>query len=162
MLVAVDDVVGRQELAPDGRSLVVALQTFFGSTLKHRSIKVFRVDLQHIHNIFPCPRYRFLLEIITKTPVAEHLEHGVMVGVVSHLLQVVVLAAHAKAFLRVGHALAFGLYVAKNDVLELVHTCIGEHQCGVVLDDHWGGRHDKVLFAFKEFLERLPDFICCH
>ena len=33
-----------------------------------------------------------LLEVVAKRPVAEHLEHGVVVRIVSHLLQVVVLA----------------------------------------------------------------------
>ena len=55
MLIAVDDVVFRQELLPDACSLVVASQSFLGTTLEHRGIEVIRVYLQHIHNVFPRP-----------------------------------------------------------------------------------------------------------
>ena len=81
-----------------------------------------------------------MLEVIPKGPVSKHLKHRVVVRIMAHLLEVVVLTAHAQTFLRVGHAAALGFDVAENDVLELVHTGVGEHQRGIVLDHHRGRR----------------------
>ncbi|CCZ49491.1 putative uncharacterized protein [Bacteroides sp. CAG:661] len=99
MLVAVQDVVFRQELFPVGGGFVVAFEAFFGTSLEDGGIQVLRVDFQHVHQVFPGPGNGFLLEVVAERPVAQHLEHGVVVGVVADLLQVVVLAADAKALL---------------------------------------------------------------
>ena len=160
MLVAVQDVVFRQELFPVGGGFVVAFEAFFGTSLEDGGIQVLRVDFQHVHQVFPGPGNGFFLEVVAERPVAQHLEHGVVVGVVADLLQVVVLAADAKALLRVGHPFVFRRVVAQNDVLELVHSRIGKHQCGVVLDYHGSGGHDVVTLALEETLERVSDFVC--
>jgi hypothetical protein len=48
--------------------------------------------------------------------------------------------------------------VAKKDILELVHSCIGEHEGGVIFNDHWcGGNYMMVLFPEK-IKKGLPDF----
>jgi hypothetical protein len=57
--------------------------------------------LKNISEQFPAPFNGFVFKIIAKAPVAQHFEHGVMVGVHPHFFQVVVLAAYAQAFLRV-------------------------------------------------------------
>ena len=103
MFVAVDDVIGRQVFSPDSCRLVVASKSFFGRTLKDRCIQVRRVDLEHIHDIFPREIDGFGFEIITERPVTEHLEHGVVVGIVSYFLQVIMLTRHAQTFLTVCH-----------------------------------------------------------
>ena len=59
---------------------------------------------QTLDEKFPGPIDRFLLEIIAETPVAEHLEKGVVIGVEADVFEVVVFAAGADAFLRVGGA----------------------------------------------------------
>jgi hypothetical protein len=50
----------------------------------------------------------FLLEVIAEAPVAEHLEHRVVVRVDAHFLQVVVLPRNTQALLRIGDALVLG------------------------------------------------------
>ena len=150
-----------QVLLPVAGCFVVASKTLLGATFEDGGIEVLGVQLQHIHQIFPCPADGLLLEIVTERPVAEHLEHGVVVGVVAHLLEVVVLATNAQTLLRVGHTLALGRGIAQNDILELVHTGIGKHQCGVVLHDHRSRGHDEVLLGLKKTLERVSDFVCC-
>ena len=102
MLVAVDDMVFGEELFPDGSSLLISAEPFFGTALEDCCIEVLGVYLQYINDIFPCPTDGFLLEVVAKGPVAEHLEHGVVVGVVAYLFEVVVLAADAEALLAVG------------------------------------------------------------
>ena len=78
-------------LRPVLGSLIVARDILLGRTLEHRHIEVFGIQLQHIHQILPCHVDGTFLEVVTETPVTEHLEHGVVVGVVTHFLQVVVL-----------------------------------------------------------------------
>ena len=99
MLVTVDDVVLRQELFPVGSGLVVAAQAFFGAAFEDGSVEIFGIDFQHVHQVFPGPGDGFLLEVVAERPVAQHLEHGVVIRVVSHFFQVVVLSADAQALL---------------------------------------------------------------
>ena len=56
-------------------------------------------QLEHLRQQFPGPGNGVLFEIVAKAPVAQHLKHRVVVGVVAYLLQVVVLAADAQALL---------------------------------------------------------------
>ena len=102
MLVAVDDVVGRYVLQPVAGSLVVAFQALGGVALEDGDIQVLGVQLQHVDQILPGHVDGALLEVVAKRPVAQHLEHRVVVRVVSHLLEVVVLTRDAQALLRIG------------------------------------------------------------
>ena len=99
VLVAVDDMVGRHVLSPVGGSLVVAYEVLFLRAFENCHVEVFRVELEHIDEIFPCHVDGTLFEIIAEAPVSEHLKHGVMISVVSHLFEVVVLTADAEALL---------------------------------------------------------------
>ena len=99
VLVAVQDMILGEELLPDGSGFVVTLQTLFLATLKYSSVEVLGVQLENIYQILPCPADSLLLEVVTERPVTQHLEHGVVVGIVSYLLQVIVLAAYAQALL---------------------------------------------------------------
>ena len=160
VLVAVDDMVFRKELFPIGSRLVVAAQPLFGTSLEDGGIEVVRIQFQHVHQVFPCPGDGLFLEIIAERPVTQHLEHGVVVRVVSHFFQVIVLSADTQALLRVGHALPLRRMVAQNDVFELVHSRVGEHQRGVIFYHHGSRGYDMVSFALEETLERVSDFIC--
>ena len=153
VLVAVDDVVGRHVLCPILRCLVVTGNILFRRALEHRHVEVFRVQLQHVHQILPRHVDGPFLEVVAERPVAQHLEHGVVIGVVTYLLQVVVLTADAQTLLRIGTAARFRVAGTQNDIFPLVHTCVGEHQRGVVLDNHRCRGHDGVLLRLKELLE---------
>ena len=144
VLVAVDDMVGRNMLQPIACSLIVASESFFLGTFEHSDIEVFGVEFQHIHQILPSHINGSLLEVVSERPVAQHLEHGVVIGVMSYLFQVVVLAADAEALLAVGPPARFRVACTQDDILPLVHTCVGEHQGGVVLHHHRCRRHDGM------------------
>ena len=159
--VTVDDMVSREVFLPVACCLIVALQTFGSVTLEHCGIEVLGIELEHIDEIFPRPVDSLFLEVVAKRPVSEHLKHGVVVGVETHLFQVVMLTAHAQALLRIGRSLKLRRNVSKNDVLELIHTCIGEHKCRVVLDDHRCRGHDSVSLAAEEIFERFSNFFSC-
>ena len=102
---------------------------------------------------------RALLEIVAEREVAEHLEEGVVARGVADIVEVVVLAAGAHAFLR-GHGAAVGpLFEAGEDVLELHHAGIGEHQRRVVARHERARRHDLVVVAGEEIDEAFADFV---
>ena len=162
VLVAQEDVVLGQVLAPGLLRLGVELGAVFGGAFEHGGVEEVLVDAVHAGQEFPGPVDGLGLEVVAEAPVAEHLEHRVVVGIVSDFFQVVVLAAHAQALLRVGGAQVRGLGVAQEDVLELVHAGVGEHQGGVVLDDHRRGRHDGVALGCEEVEEFLSDFLGGH
>ena len=136
VLVAVDDMVGRDMLGPIRRSLIITFQVLFLGTLEYGDVQVGRVEVQYVYKIFPRIVYGSLLEVVAEAPVAEHLEHGVVVGVVPHLLKVVVLAAHAEAFLCVRAAPWLRRPCPEDNVFPLIHTGVSEHQRRVVLDNH--------------------------
>ena len=136
VLVAVYYMALGKMLFPYRGCLVIACETLVCCSLKHGGIQTLGVKVKHVNEILPCPVYGFLLEVVAKRPVAQHLKHRVVVCVHAHLFEVVVLAAHAKALLRVGYPFIFGCFVAEYDVLELVHAGIRKHECGVILYDH--------------------------
>ncbi len=76
----------------------------------------------------PGEQDRALLEIIAEGEIAEHLEEGVVARGVADIVEIVVLAAGAHAFLRRGRAQGFRLLGAGEHVLERHHAGIGEHQ----------------------------------
>ena len=149
-------------LSPILCGLVVACNALFFAAFEHRNIEVFRIKVQHIYQVFPGIVYGLALKIVAKAPITQHLEHGVMVGVVAHFFQVVMLSAYAKTLLRVGPAARFGVARAQNDVFPLVHACVGEHQCGVVFNHHGGRGLYLMSFTLKELFEGVAYFVRCH
>jgi hypothetical protein len=100
-----------------------------------------------------------LLEIVAERKIAEHLEEGVVACGVADIVEVVVLAAGADAFLRRNRAHIGTLFQAGEDVLELHHAGIGEHQCRVVARHERRRRHDFVPLARKKVEKARPDVV---
>ncbi len=94
LLVPIDDAVFADMFFPVAISLHVSRLSVLFITTKNSHVKSVLVDLHHLSKVFPSIGDGFLFEIIAKRPVAQHFEHGVMVGVVADFLQVVVLARH--------------------------------------------------------------------
>ena len=99
VLVTINNMVLADVLAPVACRLVVAGKSFAVVALEYCYVQVLRVEFQYIYKVFPSHIYGAFLEVVAKRPVAEHLEHGVVVGVVTYFLQVVVLAADAQTLL---------------------------------------------------------------
>ena len=91
---------------------LVELARLAGPGLVNRRVKPLRRKFPALDQQFPRPFDRFLLEIIAKAPVAEHLEKRVVIGVESDVFEIVVFAAGANAFLRVGDARRIPLAVS--------------------------------------------------
>ena len=73
-----------------------------------------------------------------------------VVSIHTHFLQVVVLAAYTQALLGIGYTGMIGYTIAEEVVFELVHTCIGKQQGGVVLDHYRCRGHNIMSFAFEK------------
>ena len=137
VLVAVDDVVGRYVLCPVTCSLVVALQTFLLAALEHGNVEVLWVELQYFSKVFPCHIDGTLLEVVAEAPVTEHLEHGVVISIMTYLFEVVVLTANTETFLSINTTyILTWVLCTEDDVFPLVHTSICKHQRRVILDNH--------------------------
>ena len=99
------------------------------------------------------------LEVIAEAEITQHLEEGVVSGGVADVVQVVVLAAGADAFLGGRGAVVGTLLRPGEDVLELDHARIGEEQGGVVARDERGGFHDGVTVAGEKAQEIGADVV---
>ena len=135
-------------------------------------VEALRRKFPDAHNQLPSPIDGFLFEIIAKTPIAQHLEECVVIGVQPHILQVVVFAAGADALLGVGGAgrLAWDgagpfvhvrrAFIEENGD-ELIHARVGEEQAGGI--GHQAGRRDNgVPLGFEEIQKGLPNFSRSH
>ena len=136
VLVSKEDMILRHMFFPGLASLGIEFCAIFGRAFEYGRIKLGLVNLVNFCEKFPCPVDRLCLEIVSETPVSEHLEHGVVTSVVTHRLEVVVLSAHAEALLAVCRPAELRCAVSEENVFELVHSGIGKHQCRVVLYDH--------------------------
>ena len=131
-----------------------------GRRFVNRGVKPLRGKFPTLDHQFPRPFDRFLLEIIAKAPVPEHLEKRVVIGIESHVIEIVVFAAGANAFLGVGRAAAArplaAFRLAQKNRHELVHARVGEKQIRRV-GHKAGRRHDGVLLLAEEIEKRLAD-----
>jgi hypothetical protein len=78
---------------------------------------------------------------------------------IADIIEVVVLAAGADAFLRRGRPHIGTLLQAGEEVLELHHAGIGEHQRRVVARHQRGTGHDLVPLAREVAEEVRPDIV---
>src|SRR5207248_8084724 len=99
-------------------------------------VKTLRRKFPALDHEFPRPFDRFLLEIITEAPIAQHLEKSVVISVEPDVFEIVVFSPGANAFLRVGHArrLPRRLLLAEKNWDELIHAGVGVEQIGRGLD----------------------------
>ena len=180
LLVAVDNVHVRIESRPPEQGgpqvpglLIPGSRIAEGRIgLVNRCVQTLRREFPAANHQFPSPFDRLLLEIIAERPVPEHLEEGVMVGIQTHVLEVVMLAAGADALLRVGRARVrarddarpagnVGVLLPEEDRDELVHPGIGEEQIRGIRHQTRGRDKGVVLLA-EEIEKRLSDLGAVH
>jgi len=175
LLVAVNDVDGgvealaAEDVGPDVVGFLVEIgRVVLGLVGRiNGGEKALRRHAPDLGEQLPAPGDRLLLEVVAEGPVAEHLEHRVVVGIPADVFEVVVFAAGADALLGVGGAVVacgadagprgdVGLFIAEEDGHELVHAGVGEEQSRRVGQQR-GARHDGVLLAVEEIEEGLAD-----
>ena len=162
VLVAQQDVVLRQVAQPRAAGVLVQGGAVGFVALEDGGVEDGSIDLVHLGQQLPCPINGLVFEIVAETPVAQHLEHGMVAAVMSDGFQVVVFAAHAQAFLCIGCTGKLGSGVAQEDVLELVHARVRKHQGGVVLDYHRCRGYHRMPFGGEEVQVLLAYFFRCH
>ena len=123
----VDDAVGRNTDLPGPQRPGLVIRRVHGYP---EALSGQGKDLGHE---FPGPGDGFFLEVVAEAEVAEHLEKGEVTGGITHVFQVVVLAARAYALLGGCRALVTGVLAAEQGILELVHARVGEQQGRVVV-----------------------------
>ncbi len=102
---------------------------------------------------------RLLLEVVTERKVAEHLEKRVVARGVADVVEVVVLAAGAHAFLRRGGTLVVAVFDPGEQVLELDHARVHEHQCRVIARHQGRAVDDTVVVFLEEAQEGGADIV---
>ena len=89
---SIQDPVFIQILIPKGKSFIILCQSVVPIALENGSIEAVGVEFHPICQKFPGPLDGFFFEVITKRPVAQHLKHSVVVGIMTYFLQIVVLS----------------------------------------------------------------------
>ena len=178
LLVTVHDVDGGIEsdgaefFSPDFPCLLVARGGVAWLGIVDRGVKAGGREFPTADDEFPGPVDRFLLEIISERPVAEHLEHGVVVGVETDIIEVVMFSTCPDAFLRIGgtevgagqRARPLGnirRLLGEEKGNKLVHTSVRKKQVRRVGHEA-RGRNDCVLLLAEKIEERLADLSGCH
>ena len=100
-----------------------------------------------------------VLEIVAEAEIPQHLEEGMVAGGVADVIEVVVLAAGADAFLRGGGADVGPLLLPGEDILELHHAGVGEHQRRVVARHQRRAGHRRVAVAGEVVQEGGADVV---
>lgn len=147
-----DAVIGKTgDLLPEIKGLIVGMI--------NRDQQAVAVDAEFLGDQVPGMGDRFFLEIIAEGEVTEHFEEGMVTGGITDIVEIVMLAAGAHAFLRrcrrgIGTAFKTG-----EDVFELHHAGIGEHQCRIVARHQRAGGHYLVSVLLEVVEKGRPNFI---
>ena len=121
--------------------------------------QAFRVEPVILGDKLPGEADRVVLEIVAEGKIPQHFEEGVVARGVADIVEVIVLAAGAHAFLRRRGARRKRGFHTGEDVLERHHACVDEQQGRVVL------RHQRrrwpagMAVLLKKAEERLPDLV---
>ncbi len=145
-------------LVPDLLSLIVGLV--------HRDPQLISVDapaalLGRSGDQVPAPRDRRLLEVVTETEVAHHLEEHEMSLRATDIVEVVVLATGAGTLLRGRCTLERRLLVANEVVLERHHAGNVEEHRGIVRNQA-RRLHDGVVLCGEEAGEGVAQLVGRH
>ena len=118
----------------------------------HRNQKpVFRQTVFLCHKV-PGELNRTILEVIAEREIAEHLEEGVMSRRIADILQIVMLSPGAHTFLRRHRPVIIAMLCPGENVLELNHPGIGEHQRRIITRYQRTGR-DNLVTVLREVVE---------
>ena len=119
-------------------------------------------QLQHRGQKSPGKQNGVALEVIAKAEVTQHLEKGMVSGRIANIIQIVVLATCPDTALG-GCCPAVGAEIrAKENILELVHPCVGEQKSGIVVRNQRAGCHNLVPLGAEKLEKRLADLCGGH
>mmetsp|Transcript_16638 Transcript_16638/g.30522 ORF Transcript_16638/g.30522 Transcript_16638/m.30522 type:complete len:613 (+) Transcript_16638:1354-3192(+) len=134
-------------------------------SLEVRSIKAIFVQSEYLGKESPRPVDDFLLKVVSETPVSKHFKKGVVIHVLSNIVQVVVLASCTDALLGVACTfqlakLSVGICLSQEQGLVLRHARVDEQQRGVVVRHHGAALPVLVTALLHEKVhERRPHLV---
>lgn len=103
-----------------------------------------------------------MLEIVAEAEVAEHLEEGMVACGIAYVLKVIVLAAGANALLGGGGSRIAAFFLAEINILELIHSRVGEKQRGIIVRHQRAGLNHCVSLGLEEVKVRRADLRSGH
>ena len=136
---------------PDRRRLVIGMED------GHQEL--IRVEAEFAGQQIPGIGDRRLLEVIPEAEISQHFEEGVVPGRIADIVEIVMLAAGADAFLARRRAPVIAVLDAGEKVLELHHPRIGEHQRRVIARNQRRAFHDLVVLTLEEVEEGGADLV---
>ncbi|EJK90166.1 hypothetical protein UUU_32860 [Klebsiella pneumoniae subsp. pneumoniae DSM 30104 = JCM 1662 = NBRC 14940] len=98
-----------------------------------------------------------LLEVIAKAEVAQHFKEGVVTRGVTDVFQIVVFTTRTHATLCGGRTRIITFVETKEDILELVHPCIGKQQGRIVVRHQGAAGNYLMSLAMEKVEKRLTD-----
>src|SRR6185503_8908620 len=110
--VAEKDMVLGYILLPVVKRLGVYRQAFLFVAAENGYIQAVFVYFINLRQQFPAPGDGFLFKVVAKAPVAQHLEHSMVIGIDTYFLQVVMFAGYPQAALGIGHPGVFRRFLA--------------------------------------------------
>src|SRR5437867_4577003 len=123
--------------------------------LKHRSVESPLVEAPHSRQQFPRPFDCFLLIIVSERPIAKHLKKRVVVRVPADLLEIIVFAANPDTLLRVCSADVLPLSGSEENILKLVHACVGKQKGGITVWNYRRAGNNAMAALLKETQKAL-------
>ena len=155
--IAEEDSILGQIIHPNFTGFCISFQSVLFASFKDSSVQPVFIQPHYSGQEFPGKSNRIFFEIITERPVPQHLEHRMMICIVSYLFQVVVFSGNPETFLRVRDTPVFGIDIPKNNIFELIHSCVCKHQRRIVLNHHGCRRDDSMSLTFKKIQKLLSD-----
>ena len=160
--IPIQNTIFRQITQPKFTGIFIGFQTVFFIPLKNSSIKPVFFQMHYLGKKLPSISDGFFFKVIPEGPVPQHLKHRMMVSIMSYFFQIVMFSGNPQTFLRIGHPFVFSVHISQYDIFKLIHSCIGKHQCRIVLDNHRSRRYNGMRFTFKKIEKFLSDFCRFH
>ena len=146
-----DPIFRHADLFPDFKGFIVGV-------IDGRQKTTF-VDPKVIREQIPGVWDGFILEVVAKGEIAEHLKESVMPRRVANIVQVVVLATCPHALLAGCRTRIVTMLNAGEQILELNHARVGEHQRRIIPRHQRRALNSSMSVAFKIAEERRADVI---
>ena len=147
-----DTIVGKSRDLPPQRRRLLILMIDRDQQLVSRQAEILRQQ-------GPGMGDGLFLEIVAEGEISQHFKEGVVPGGIADIVEVIVLAAGADAFLRRGGAGIGAALLPGEDVLELHHAAVGEHQRRVVPRHEGRAFHHAMPVAGKVIEEGRANIV---
>ena len=153
---AEDAVFGNADIvAPDGKSLVIGRRCLISGEDGRIEPVGLESDPLGARQKFPRPGNGFLLKIVAEREVAQHFKIRAVTRGVADVFNV----ARADALLAGGHAVARGLFLAREPRLHWRHAGVDEQNGFVVLRNERKARQTQMTLRLKELQIHFPKLI---